>query len=87
MWSKIIGRGKTLRMTDLEGKANVGMLLYNAYEKHERYNMPDTLKGQHIFTCSLHIVYIRRWDACSVPLPATPLAGTIRYAAAPMKRW
>ncbi|MEM8867836.1 MAG: urea amidolyase associated protein UAAP1, partial [Verrucomicrobiota bacterium] len=49
MWSKVIGRGKTLRMTDLEGKANVGMLMYNAYERSERYNMPDTLKGQHIF--------------------------------------
>lgn len=49
MWSKVIGRGKTLRMTNLEGKANIGMLLYNAYEKGERYNMPDTLKGQHIF--------------------------------------
>lgn len=49
MWSKVIGRGKTLRLTDLEGKANVGMLLYNALEKSERYNMPDTLKGQHIF--------------------------------------
>ncbi|MEM7792009.1 MAG: urea amidolyase associated protein UAAP1 [Verrucomicrobiota bacterium] len=49
MWSKVIGRGKTLRMTDLLGKANVGMLLYNALEKEERYNMPDTLKGQHIF--------------------------------------
>ena len=49
MWSKVIGRGKTLRLTDLEGGANVGMLLYNALEKAERYNMPDTLKGQHIF--------------------------------------
>ncbi len=49
MWSKVIGRGKTLRLTDLEGKANVGMLLYNALEKQERYNMPDTLKGQHVF--------------------------------------
>ena len=49
MWSKVIGRGKTLRMTDLQGGANVGMLLYNALEKEERYNMPDTLKGQHIF--------------------------------------
>jgi len=49
MWSKVIGRGKTLRLTDLEGRANVGMLLYNALEKQERYNMPDTLKGQHIF--------------------------------------
>ena len=49
MWSKVIGRGKTLRMTNREGTANVGMLLYNALEKHERYNMPDTLKGQHIF--------------------------------------
>lgn len=49
MWSKVIGRGKCLRMTDLEGGANVGMLLYNALEKTERYNMPDTLKGQKIF--------------------------------------
>lgn len=49
MWSKVIGRGKTLRLIDTEGKANVGMLLYNSLEKVERYNMPDTLKGQHIF--------------------------------------
>ena len=49
MWSKVIGRGKTLRLTDLEGGCNVSMLLYNALEKQERYNMPDTLKGQHIF--------------------------------------
>jgi urea carboxylase-associated protein 2 len=49
MWSGVIGRGKTLRLTDLEGGANVGMLLYNADLTVERYNMPDTLKGQHIF--------------------------------------
>ncbi|MCB1090738.1 MAG: DUF1989 domain-containing protein, partial [Verrucomicrobiae bacterium] len=30
MWSQVLGRGKTLRMTDLEGGANVSMLLYNA---------------------------------------------------------
>lgn len=49
MWSGVIARGKTLRLTDLEGGANVGMLLYNADLTVERYNMPDTLKGQHIF--------------------------------------
>ncbi len=49
MWSNVIKRGKTLRLTDLEGGANVGMLLYNADHPLERYNMPDTLKGQHIF--------------------------------------
>jgi urea carboxylase-associated protein 2 len=49
MWSAVISRGKRLRMTDLEGGANVSMLLYNALERNERYNMPDTLKGQHIF--------------------------------------
>lgn len=49
MWSKVIGRGKTLRLTDVEGGVNCAMLLYNALEKQERYNMPDTLKGQHIF--------------------------------------
>jgi hypothetical protein len=49
MWSGIISRGKTLRLTDLEGGANVGVLLYNADVTTERYNLPDTLKGQHIF--------------------------------------
>ncbi len=49
MWSKVVRRGLSLRLTDVEGGANVGMLLYNAYEKQERYNMPDTLKGQYIF--------------------------------------
>ncbi len=52
MWSKVVGRGKTMRIEDLKGGANVGMLLFNAYEKQERYNMPDTLKGQQIFFLS-----------------------------------
>ena len=49
MWSGVIGRCKTLRLTDLEGCANVSLLLYKADVPTERYNMPDTLKGQHIF--------------------------------------
>lgn len=49
MWSKVISRGKVLKLTDLEGGANVGMMLYNADERTERYNMPDTLKGQQVF--------------------------------------
>ncbi len=49
MWSAVVSRGKALRLTDLEGGANVGLLLYNADLTVERYNMPDTLKGQHIF--------------------------------------
>lgn len=52
MWSGVISRGKRLRLTDLDGGANAGMLLYNALERQERYNMPDTLKGQHIFSLS-----------------------------------
>ncbi|MBK8479144.1 MAG: urea carboxylase-associated family protein [Opitutaceae bacterium] len=49
MWSGVVSRGKRLRLTDLEGGANVGLLLYNADLPVERYNMPDTLKGQHTF--------------------------------------
>ncbi|MCR9143235.1 MAG: urea carboxylase-associated family protein [bacterium] len=47
-WSLRIRRGYTLRLTDLEGGANVGALFYNQDETSERYNMPDTLKAQHI---------------------------------------
>ena len=46
-WSGLMRRGTALRLTDLQGSANVSMLLYNAEEKLERYNMPDTLKAQH----------------------------------------
>jgi hypothetical protein len=46
-WSGLMRRGSALRLTDLEGGANVAALLYNQEEKLERYNMPDTLKAQH----------------------------------------
>jgi len=36
-----------LRITDVEGGANLAALFYNKDEKLERYNMPDTLKAQH----------------------------------------
>jgi urea carboxylase-associated protein 2 len=49
MWSGVVSRGKTLRLTDRQGGANVGLLLYHAAVPGERYNLPDTLKGQHIF--------------------------------------
>ena len=36
-----------LRLRDVEGRANVSALFYNARDPLERYNMPDTLKAQH----------------------------------------
>ena len=46
-WSNRISRGKQLTFTALEDGANVSLLLYNANDTTERYNMPDTLKAQH----------------------------------------
>ena len=46
-WSGLMRRGSALRFTDLQGGANVSLLLYNFEEKVERYNMPDSLKAQH----------------------------------------
>lgn len=46
-WSGTVGRGKLLRFTALEAGANVSLLLYNAKDLTERYNMPDTVKAQH----------------------------------------
>lgn len=45
--SLVIKKGQLLRLTDLEGGANVSLMLLNADEKSERLNLPDTLKGQH----------------------------------------
>ena len=45
--SFVVKRGQLLRITDIEGGANVSLLLLNAHEKSERLNLPDTLKCQH----------------------------------------
>jgi len=47
-WSHVLKRGTLLRITDIRGGANVGALFYNFECPVERYNMPDTLKAQHI---------------------------------------
>jgi uncharacterized protein YcgI (DUF1989 family) len=47
-WSHVLKRGTALRILDLEGNANVGAVFYNFEFPAERFNMPDTLKAQHI---------------------------------------
>lgn len=47
-WSHTLKRGTSLRITDIQGSANVGAIFYNQENPAERYNMPDTLKAQHI---------------------------------------
>ena len=47
-WSHVLKRGTALRITDSLGGANVGALFFNWENPAERYNMPDTLKAQHI---------------------------------------
>jgi urea carboxylase-associated protein 2 len=47
-WSHVLKRGTALRITDVEGGANAGAIFYNFECPSERYNMPDTLKAQHI---------------------------------------
>jgi urea carboxylase-associated protein 2 len=47
-WSHVLKRGTILRLTDVEGGSNVGAIFHNFECPAERYNMPDTLKAQHI---------------------------------------
>jgi urea carboxylase-associated protein 2 len=57
-WSLLLWRNNRLRLTDLEGGANVGMLFFNPLNLLERYNMPDTLKCQHTFKLTAgHCLY------------------------------
>ena len=56
-WSGVLQRGTTLRVIDLEGRANVAVLLFNKDQLTERYNMPDTLKAQ-------HTAFLTRGNAC-----------------------
>lgn len=48
-WSLVVPAGKTLQFTDVEGGANLSLMFYNPQNLLERYNAPDTLKGQHTF--------------------------------------
>lgn len=48
-WSFMVRRGTQLRLQDLEGGANVGMMFVNPHQLTEKYNAPDTLKCQHTF--------------------------------------
>ncbi len=46
-WSHVLKRGTSLRITDLEGNANVAAYFLNFDNSSERFNLPDTLKAQH----------------------------------------
>lgn len=46
--TRVARRGTELTFTDIEGGANVSVLLYRADAPLERYCMPDTLKAQHV---------------------------------------
>lgn len=45
-WSRVIQRGTTLRIVDLEGSRGLSMLCYDADNGVERYNAADTAKIQ-----------------------------------------
>lgn len=45
--SFVVRRHTTLRLTAVEAGANVSFLCFNRAEPIDRYNMADTLKGQH----------------------------------------
>ncbi len=51
-WSLNVRKGMLLKLTDLEGGANLAMMMYNPDSLLERYNAPDTLKCQHTFKLS-----------------------------------
>lgn len=46
-WSRRLLRNQVLRLVDVEGRACVSGMFYNALDPLERYNMPDTLKAQY----------------------------------------
>ena len=57
-WSHILRPNARLRLTDIDGGANVAMLFYNPQNLTERYNAPDTLKCQHSFRLTAgHCLY------------------------------
>jgi urea carboxylase-associated protein 1 len=57
-WARVLTRGQTLRIIDLEGKQAVDFLCYNAANPEERYNAADTMKyAKTIFVTKGHGIY------------------------------
>jgi hypothetical protein len=57
-WARVLQRGQTLRIIDLEGKQAVDFLCYNADDPSERYNAADTMKySGTIFLTAGHGLY------------------------------
>ncbi len=73
-----------MRLVDINGGANVGMLLYNPYNLLERYNAPDTLKCQHTFKLTRgHCLYSDMGQDFLLHRRRIRSAGTIPCAATP----
>ncbi len=60
-WSRVIGRGQVLRITDIHGQQAVDFLCYNASDQEERYHAPNTIKkaGKILLTKG-HVLYSDR---------------------------
>jgi urea carboxylase-associated protein 2 len=57
-WSHVLKRGTALRITDVEGGANVAAYFLNSDIPAERFNLPDTLKAQHTARLTKgHVLY------------------------------
>lgn len=57
-WSHVLKRGTALRITDVEGGANVAAYFLNFELPAERFNLPDTLKAQHTARLTKgHVMY------------------------------
>jgi urea carboxylase-associated protein 2 len=57
-WSHVLKRGTALRITDVEGGANVAAYFLNFEIPAERFNLPDTLKAQHTARLTRgHVLY------------------------------
>jgi uncharacterized protein len=57
-WSRVVRRGQTLRIIDVDGAGAATLLAYNADEPSERYNAPDTTKIQNtVFVSSGRVLF------------------------------
>jgi len=43
-WSRVLNKGETMRIVDLEGKQAVDFLCWNAHDHEDRYAAADTMK-------------------------------------------
>jgi len=86
-WSHVLKRGTALRITDLQAERMSALFFTTSSVLRKRYNMPDTLKAQHVARLAKGFVLYSDMGRILCSIIEDTVAGTIRSAELQAPNW